>query len=189
MNNISWQRLQLLPIALISIMALTRFDHFGSTFSLPDASLAVFFLAGMGTGGIWLFVLLLLEAGLIDYLAISQFSVNDYCVTPAYLCLIPTYAIMWLAGRYCNTFKELHFVDSLKMFGLTSVATSIAFVISNVSFYLFSGKFGQLNFIDYVSRTSQYYLLYLSSALIYVAIGLVVFKAWKTMQSTVVVQP
>jgi hypothetical protein len=188
MNNLPWQRLQLLPLALMGLMAITRFHHFGSAFSLPDASLAVFFLAGMGVSGIWFFALLLLEAGLIDYLAISQFSVSDYCVTPAYLCLFPTYAVMWFAGRYCKAFKALHFMDSLKMFGLAIVATSIAFVISNGSFYLFSGNFGQLTIADYIARTSQYYPLYLSSVLIYAVIGLAVFKAWKAMQSMVVVQ-
>jgi len=35
-----------LPIALIALMALTRFHHFGDVLHLPDASLAVFFFAG-----------------------------------------------------------------------------------------------------------------------------------------------
>jgi hypothetical protein len=178
MNTKIWQPIQLLALALMGLMALTRFHHFGSAFSLPDASLAVFFLAGMGVSGLWFFALLLLEAGVIDYLAIAQFNVSDYCISPAYACLIPTYAVMWLAGRYCNLFKSLYFVDSLKIFGLATFAASIAFVISNGSFYLFSGKFGQLSFAEYLARTIQYYPLYLSSTLIYAVLGLAIFKVW-----------
>ena len=89
MNTIIGQRIQLVAITLIIIMALTRFGHVGSAFSLPDASLAVFFLAGFTVSGLGFLVLLLLEAGLIDYLAITQFNVSDFCMSPAYLCLNP----------------------------------------------------------------------------------------------------
>ena len=44
---------QLLSFALMGVMALTRFDHFGSTFALPDASLAVFFFAGLSVISPW----------------------------------------------------------------------------------------------------------------------------------------
>lgn len=36
----------LIGLTLAALMALTRYGHFGSAVSLPDASLAVFFLAG-----------------------------------------------------------------------------------------------------------------------------------------------
>ncbi len=173
---------QFLPLTLMTIMALTRFHHFGTAFSLPDASLAVFFLAGLGFSSLWLFVFLLLEAGVIDYLAITQFSVSDFCISSAYVCLIPTYAAMWFAGRYSKLFASLSFVDSLKTFGLAASATTVAFIISNGSFYVFSDRFGELSWNQYFSQTAQYYPPYISSALIYVAIGLAVIKLWKTSQ-------
>ncbi|MEQ1739160.1 MAG: hypothetical protein ABL884_04580 [Methyloglobulus sp.] len=179
MNNKFWQHIQFLPLALVAIMALTRFDHFGSAFSLPDASLAVFFLAGMGFSSLWFFALLLLEAGMIDYLAITQFSVSDFCISPAYVCLIPTYAAMWFAGRYCTTFKALGFSDSFKTFGLATIATTVAFVVSNGSFYVLSDRFGQLSWTQYLTQSAQYYPLYISAALIYIVIGLAIVKLWK----------
>jgi hypothetical protein len=170
---------QVLFIVLMELMALTRFDHFGSAFSLPDASLAIFFLAGMGFSSLWFFALLLIEAGVIDYLAITQFSVSDFCISPAYVCLVPTYAAVWFAGRYCKAFASLNFVDSLKTFGLATIATTVAFVISNGSFYVFSDRFGQLSWDQYLAQAAQYYPLYLSAALVYIVIGLAIVKLWK----------
>lgn len=179
MNIKPWQRIEFFPLAVMGLMALTRLYHFGSAFSLPDASIAVFFLAGMGFSSLWFFGLLLLEVVVIDYLAITRFSVSDFCISPAYICLIPTYAVMWFAGRYCKAHKSLGFVDSLKTFGLAVIATTGAFVISSGSFYVFSGRFGQLSWNQYLNQTTQYYPPYLSAALIYIVIGLAIVKLWK----------
>jgi hypothetical protein len=163
-------------IPLTAIMALTRVHHFGDAFSLPDASLAVFFLAGMGIGSFWFLGFLLLEAGIVDYVAITQFSVNDFCISAAYVFLIPTYAVMWFAGRYCSKFKTMNASELLKSMGLAALATSTAFAISNGSFYLLSGRFTDLSWDQYFSGIAQYYPSYASVALIYALVGLAVVK-------------
>jgi hypothetical protein len=173
---------QTLTILLMGLMALTRFHHFGSAFSVPDASLAVFFLAGMGFKRVWFFALLALEAGFIDYVAITQLNVSDFCISPAYVCLIPTYLAMWLAGRYCIAFNALHFADSVKTFALALLATSVAYLVSNGSFYVLSGKFGQLSWGQYFNQFSHYYPAYISATLLYIFIGLAIAKFIKSMQ-------
>lgn len=155
------------PIALIGLMLATRFHHFGDSISLPDASLAAFFFAGFWVSSWRFFVLLLIEAGLIDYVAISQFSVSDYCVSPAYGFLIPTYACLWAAGHYCATSKVLKLSELILQFGILVIATSAAFVISNGSFYLLSGKFTDLSWLEYSSKVTQYYPSYLGYTLVY----------------------
>ena len=45
-------------VALMFLMAVTRFHHFGTSIFLPDASVAVFFLAGLWVGGRNLFITL-----------------------------------------------------------------------------------------------------------------------------------
>ena len=50
MNNIQ-TRLIAIFAALAALMAATRFNHFGSAVSLPDASYAVFFLGGLYLAG------------------------------------------------------------------------------------------------------------------------------------------
>lgn len=182
MNTKSWSSLPALSIALMAMMALTRMHHFGSAFALPDASLAIFFFAGIGVSSLWFFALLLFEAGFIDYIAITQFNVSNFCLSPAYVCLILTYATMWFMGKYCIAFNALSFNDSLKTFGLATLATTVAFIISNGSFYVLSDRFGELSWHQYVSQSGRYYPAYLSSTLIYIVIGLALIKLKKTMQ-------
>jgi len=159
-----------IPIALIGLMLATRFHHFGGAFSLPDASLAAFFFAGLWVRGWKFFALLLVEAGLIDSISITQFNVSDYCVSSAYVFLVPTYACLWFAGRYCARYKTMKLTELTAQFAMLLLATSAAFAISNASFYLLSGKFTDLNWLEYSSRVAQYYPPYLGYTLVYTVV-------------------
>jgi hypothetical protein len=161
-------------IALMFLMAITRFHHFGTAFSLPDASLAVFFLAGMWLGGRYLFMALLLEAGLIDYMAISQYGVSDFCVSSAYVFLIPTYAAMWFGGQWSARFSALTVADAGRQVAILFFATSCAFLISNGSFFLLSPNVVDSSWAHYIDSVLRYYPSYLLVAMIYsvLAVGL-----------------
>lgn len=154
-------------VAFMLLMAATRFEHFGSAFSLPDASLAVFFLAGLWLGGRYLFLALLLEAGLIDYFAITQLGVSDFCVSPAYVFLIPTYAAMWLAGQWSSKLSAICLASLAQQLVALVLATSAAFMISNGSFYLLSEHITNGSWAHYVDGFSLYYPAYLGSTLVY----------------------
>ena len=177
MNIKQWLKSDYLPLFLIALMIMTRFHHFGDVLHLPDASLAVFFFAGLYRKKALLGFLLIM-AGLIDYIAIKN-GTSDYCVSAAYMFLIPTYATMWLGGRYCSTFKTLQASDLVKSVGLLMLAATSAFVISNGSFYVLSGKFDALSFLEYVARVEQYYLPYVASTLFYGMAGLAALKLIK----------
>jgi len=167
-------------LALIALMALTRIHHFGSTSLLPDASLAVFFLAGLWNSNRLLLAGLLVEAAALDYLAINQFDVSDWCLSPAYVFLIPTYAVLWLAGRYRATFSVSATAQNLlKTLASATLAVTAAFVISNASFYLFSGRYAELSAIGYIEAVKQYYLPYLSVALLYTVLALALNNVYK----------
>ncbi len=157
---------------LVGVMAATRFHHADSTFALPDASWAVFFLAGLYLHNARAFLLLLAEAFLIDYLAIRYGGVSGWCVTPAYGFLIPTYAALWGAGKWCARFRPFRLSA---MAGITVAligATTLAFLISNASFYLFSGRFAELDWLRYGLNVAHYYPEYLGSALLYTGFAL-----------------
>ena len=166
MNTIHIKKIAILA-TLIALMAATRMHHFGSALHLPDASLAVFLLAGFLISSPLLLGALLLEAGALDYTAISYLGVDDFCVTPAYWFLIPTYAALWFAGRY---YARIHnnSLRSLAMFsGVAFTAINVAFVLSNGSFYLFSGRYADMGIAQYAAQIAQYYLPYVSGAVIY----------------------
>ena len=174
MNIKQWLKAEYLPIPLIALIVLTRFHHFGDVLHLPDATLAVFFFAGFYRKKALLGFLLVL-AGLIDYAAIQN-GVSDWCVSPAYAFLIPTYAVMWFAGRYCSNYKAMKSLELVKSLGFMLLAASAAFAISNGSFYLFSGRFGDLSLVEYFVRVAQYYPSYVSVAMIYGVAGLAIVK-------------
>lgn len=180
---------QLTSLCLMTVMAMTRFGHFGSAVTLPDASLAVFFLAGFGVNPLWFFGVLLLEAGLIDYVAVSQYNVSDFCLSPAYLFLIPAYGVMWFAGRHCQRYVNLGFTGSLKTFGLSLLATTLAFILSNTSFYGLSDKIGERSISHFLVQFGRYYPAYLSSTMLYLALALVFIKLWKSAKIPEMAQP
>jgi hypothetical protein len=175
--------------ALSLLMAATRYNHFGSSTSLPDASLAVFLLAGfLMVRSAWpallTFVLLLLEAGGIDYYAINVAGASDWCVTPAYWFLIPTYASMWLGGRWFAARHQNNW-NSLVLFGFVScLATTTAFLLSNGSFFLLSGRYSEMGIAEYAGRVAQYYPSYLSGSLIYLAGAAVIYILLNNLNKT-----
>lgn len=178
MKTISWLQPRYLPVPLILLMVLTRFHHFGDALHLPDASLAVFFLAGFYRKTIF-FAFLLMLAGLIDYVAIAN-GTSAYCISAAYVFLIPTYGVMWLAGRYCAKFESFTGAELALSFGLLALAATAAFVISNGSFYLFSDRYNDLEWSRYMVQTAGYFIPYTGAALGYVA---VLFAAGKLVKS------
>lgn len=161
--------------SLSVLMAATRFNHFGSAISLPDASLAVFFLGGLylahlNRTSIAAFIALILEAGMVDYYAISFQGASDWCLTPAYWFLIPTYGSLWLIGRWFALRHSMEGGWGLAGLALAAwVASSFAFLLSNATFYMFSEYFDSMGIVEYLSRIAQYYGSYISVAMLYIA--------------------
>lgn len=174
-----WISSERLPLALIGLMVLTRFHHFGDVLHLPDASLAVFYLAGFYRHKLLLAFLLVL-AGFIDFIAISQ-GTSSACISPAYAFLLPTYAVMWQAGRYCCA---LHTGTVMARLVRTAIilcmATSAAFAIANSSFYWFSGNFADLTFAQYLAATQNYFPSYLLATVLYAALGWLISQLFKS---------
>lgn len=154
--------------ALAALMAATRPYHFGSALHLPDASLAVFLLAGFYLPR-WVFPLLLVEAGLVDYLALNYGGVDGWCFSPAYWFLIPTYFAMWFGGRFFRMRYRFSMRGLSEFAAIAFAATGAAFLISNSSFYLFAGYFEKLSAAQYGNQVAQYFLPYLQSAFLYLS--------------------
>jgi hypothetical protein len=174
MNNIQTRTITILA-ALAALMAATRFNHFGTAVSLPDASLAVFFLGGMYLSrfarlSLIAFTALIIEAGLIDYYATSVQGVSAWCMTPAYWFLIPTYGSLWFIGSwFASRHVQWQGKERLMLIPVAWAANSFAFVFSNAAFYLLSGHFAKMGAAEYVGSVTQYYVSYVSVALLYIA--------------------
>lgn len=158
--------------ALVALMAMTRFNHFGSSVALPDASYAVFFLGGLFLGrvraALAILAVLLVEAALVDYYAINFAGVSGWCVTQAYGFLVFAYSALWFVGRWYAPRHELTGKGLLGLFAAAAAAGSLAFVIANVSFYLLAGYFGSMGVAEFTASVAQYYGSYVAVAVLYV---------------------
>jgi hypothetical protein len=165
MNNTQTKTIAIF-VTLAALMAATREYHFGTALHLPDASLAVFLLAGFYLPR-WAFPVLLIEAGLVDYLALNYGGVDGWCFSPAYWFLIPTYLALWFAGRFYATRYRFSLRSLSEFAAISFAATGVAFLISNTSFYLLADYFGEMSATQYGSQVAQYFLPYLQSAFLY----------------------
>ncbi|WP_461482714.1 hypothetical protein [Porticoccus sp.] len=160
----------LISAALVLLMLVTRSKHFGSAISLPDASLAVFLLAGFHLRRLPYFLLFCVLAVASDYWAIQVRGVSSFCVTSAYGFLLPTYFCLWWAGVWGSK-QALHSPRAWLQFGaLILAAITLAFVISSGSFYLFAGYF-QPSWAEAAQRVALYYPRYLVTPLCYLGLA------------------
>ena len=162
-----------IAVTLLAVLIVTRSGHFGTSFKLPDASWAMFWLAGALTTRWWWPAVMMVAAALIDYFVINH-GISSYCVTPAYPFLIPAYLSLWLAGRWMAESLTMK-ANSLARIML-SIASGVttAFVISNVSFYALSGYFSTLSAWQYAQDVARYWPHYLIDTTMYACAGLLI---------------
>ena len=161
-----------IAVAITFLMLLTRGSHVMTSVALPDASLALLLVGGLYLRKSSWFAFFVLLATVIDFGAASIDSVQAYCLTVGYWGMLPTYAVMWLAGVWLS--KQADSLSALK-FTLASLASTLtAFVISTQTYYLFSGRFPNSGVLE----TMQYGWNYLPSFTGFTAMYLLSF--WVT---------
>ncbi len=164
-----------MAVALLAIMALTRGSHVGDGSLLPDATLATLLLGGMLLQrGAW-FALMLTAAVAVDAFAVGVAGISSYCLSPAYWALLPTYASLWLGGRWLATRRDAF--APLAYVAIASLSASVAFVISTYSFYLFSGYYPQATLWQALQHGWEYYPAYVGYTLLYLGLAWLVQRA------------
>lgn len=157
----------LIGLALAAVMAATRFHHFGDVLHLPDASWALFFLAGFYLSPAWLLGLML-EAVAIDVAAVGWMGVSAYCLTPAYAALQLAHLGLWAGGRMAREQRGV-----LPMTALALGSIVLAFVLSNGAFYWFGGRVVEPGWAQFAQTFIDYGPRFLTSTLAYLGGGLV----------------
>lgn len=160
----------LIGLTLALLMAATRSHHFVSLDMLPSASWAVFFLAGLYLSPRWALVGLLAEAALLDYAAITWGGVSSFCVTPAYLFLLPAYGSLWLAGRWYGQHHQQG-VKLLPLLGSLMLAGVVCELWSGGSFYFLGGRFAETSLAVFGQRLLTYLPSELFDLFFYVALA------------------
>lgn len=173
-NKTSWW----LAVGLLAVIVLTRTQHFGSAVYLPDATLAVLFLGGLLIARSGWLALALVFAFAMDAYALGWKGVSDYCMSPGYWGLIPTYALVWGAGRWLARREKPFAAVPYALFGWA--ATSIAFVLSNAFWYGFSDKVTTMPVTAFSQAVAQYYLPYVGYTLMYLGLAWVAYACLKS---------
>ena len=164
-------------LAILSFLMLaTRTHHFSSFNHLPSASIAIFFLAGMYLRNIkafWFFYILTLTIDLASSYYRGQFG---DCITTSYPALVLSYGVMFTVGYYTrpNWQQSDWHINIIKVALALFIASSIAFFISNGSYYALSGKFPELSWAEYATRVDKYFFKSISNPIFYVTSAMVI---------------
>ena len=148
---------------LVFLMFLTRGSHFLTEFSIPDASLIIFLCLGLLIPSILLFCVFFILTAVIDFG--SGFFDNSlvFCLTDGYWGLIPTYLVMFFAGKLIKSYD----IKFNKFFVVVLVSTTLAFIISTNTYFMFSDRFGNPSFFTSIQYGWNYFPAYLIPNLIY----------------------
>lgn len=132
----------LAALLLGGLVAATHGQHDLTAFHFPPATWAAFFLGGLllKRTGWWISGLVLV--GGLDYAAITWGGVSDYCISPAYLFMVPAYGTLWLAGRLASRHLRWQLRDGIVVAASLS-SILIAETLASGSFYLLSGRIPQ----------------------------------------------
>lgn len=155
-------------VSLAIVMFLTRGSHITTLYALPDASLALFLIGGIYLRQVRFFIALFLVGLFIDFGAAALDPKLGFCLTRGYWGLIPTYAVLWVCGFYLNQRERL---QKLSVFiPIVSIAIVLAFIISTQTYYLFSERFGNPNFLKSIFHGWEYFPQYFMASFCYIGL-------------------
>lgn len=168
---------------LLLLLVGTRGQHFATVHSLPSASWAVVFLAGVCLRPRWVLPALLAMVWTLDFAPhlVAGASLREvfeggqaFCLPPGYLALLLAYAALWFAGRW---YAQRHRQEWRSLWLLAAAAltgAAICELLSSGGFYLFSGRFAEPHFSEFAGRLIAYFPRSLQSMASYVAAAVVI---------------
>ncbi|MDX2424947.1 MAG: hypothetical protein QNK15_01710 [Cycloclasticus sp.] len=169
---------------LILLMVATRGHHFATLEHLPGATWAVFFLAGFYLRSIWTLLGLLMLTWLVDYASFTWGSSSGFCLTRAYVFLLPAYAALWFSGHWYARQYHFNWSTLIPLVAAILVGSIVCELFSSGGFYFFSGRFVDTSFTEFSGRLIKYYPSYLQSLAFYIGITVVVHTLFTTALNT-----
>ena len=136
---------------LFFVMLLTRGSHLLTSFSLPDASFAIFLIGGTLLKKPKWFISLFAFSFSIDLITLSMNSNYQIPINLGYFGLLPSYGIMWIIGSYIANTKSV-----IKFTTFSSIATLISFFFSTQTYNLLSGSFPEITFKQSIQMGWEY---------------------------------
>lgn len=169
----------LIGVVLAMLLIATRGQHFATLHTLPGASWAVFFLAGVYLRSVWVLPGMLAFVWGLDFtphllsgasLAEIMSGGQAFCLTPAYFFLLPAYGALWLSGRWYAGRHRFEKTTLLPLAAAMLVGAAVCELFSSGGFYFFSGRFAEPTFAEFGARLVKFFPFSLQSVAFYVGI-------------------
>ena len=179
-----------LPIfaAILAVLAATRLNHFGA---IPDASWAMFFVAGfyLRDSVRWAFPALMVVSVAIDWAVIAASGASfagHYCVSPGYALLLPAYFSLWAAGALVARHgMRRPGANTLAMLVVAVFAgTAVCHLFAQGGFYWLSDVVATPTIAGWASNYADWFLPYLRTTGIYVGLAAVLHVAFAQFAGT-----
>ena len=164
----------LLALALLFIALLTRSSHELTSFSLPDASLAIFIAAGIflkQRKGLLVFIA---SIGSLDWYIININNMTHINFEASYLGHVFTYILTWELSR--KFLSDRKFLEAKLFFPIAFIAIVSSYIISFSSHYFLSGWVSNPNIFDGLSYLGTYFNSFFIPNVVYIAVLYIVFK-------------
>ena len=172
--NLSVRNQLTIGAGLVLLMILTREYHFSSLHSLPGASWAIFFLAGLYLRAIWPLVGLFILTWALDFSAYTWGGASSFCLTSSYVFLLPAYSALWYAGSWYARRYQFEWQTLLPLSLSLMTGAAVCELFSSGGFYFFSGRFEEKTLIEFGQRLVQYFPHYVGSLVFYIGIAVVI---------------
>lgn len=167
-------------LVLAVVMAATRLHHFGA---VPDASWAVFFIAGFYLRGSarWAFPALMVLAVLVDYVVITQAGLSfwsHYCVSPGYWFLLPAHFSLWAMGSLLRRHYNGLTPRTLGLLVVTAfTGVALCHFFAQGGFYWLSSQVAEPTVAGWAKNYADWFLPYLRTTAIYIGVAAVAHVA------------
>ena len=172
--NLSVRNQLTIGAGLVLLMILTREYHFSSLHSLPGASWAIFFLAGLYLRAIWPLAGLFILTWALDFSAYTWGGASSFCLTSSYVFLLPAYSALWYAGSWYARRYQFEWQTLLPLSLSLMTGAAVCELFSSGGFYFFSGRFEETTLIEFGQRLVQYFPHYVGSLVFYIGIAVVI---------------
>ena len=177
--NTTLQRATILSL-LVLLMAATRSHVFNHFTPVPDASWAVFMIAGfyLRSWTRWAFPVFMALAVLVDYVVISGQGLDffaHYCMSAAYWFLVPAYFALWAGGMLVHHYYQAANGKALAVLVASLLGSVVVcHLLSQGSFYWLSDSVADPTFAGWWKNYSDWLLPYLRTTAIYVGLAVIV---------------
>ncbi len=166
-------------LALVVLMIITRGHHFASLqYLLPGASWAIFFFAGVYLRSAWPLLGFFALSWWLDFAAYTWGGASGFCLTPAYIFLLPAYTSLWLAGRWYAKQHQFTWRTFIPLSFSIVVGLTLCELFSSGGFYFFSGRFEETTLFEFSDRLITFFPMYIESFAFYAGIAIVTHTAF-----------